>query len=365
MMTTLGHSINTSIWPIALALCVTACSGQTGSNESDAGPVEYDASRELEFDAADPLDTSLTDVSHMDQGSAPEDMGRIEQDVAPSVEPDIGFRCVRDFECNDGNPCTDDLCADGVCENPTNDGTCDDDLFCNGVERCVEGECIAGELPCPSPEDCSEETGRCTACDSDEQCPDPEVVRATPCQFENICDQQGENEERVATYTCVGGECAATTEDRAAMCERDSDGIPCGGGAMCLDGACPRDPLIRVVSSGWVNFNARLFAYCQATNQSCLVQGNRNRNDRGSMDMFCELTCPAESNVQFCCSNGSVPCAPGERLAPRAGVTIDTMSAVGFTDTTCNVSPPNGQPVECLSIMGAVDARVECAFRRQ
>ena len=134
---------------------------------------------------------------------------------------------------------------------------------------------------------------------------------------------------------------------------------------MCLDGACPRDPLIRVVSSGYVNFNARFSAYCQATNQFCVVEGNRNRQDRGSMDMFCELTCPEDSNVQLCCSNGSVPCAPNARVPPRAGVTIDSVVGVGFSDTNCNVNPQVGRPVECLSIMGAGDARVECSFRRQ
>ena len=146
-------------------------------------------------------------------------------------------RCTR---C-DRNACTDDSCVDGQCQNTPNDGTCNDELFCNGVEQCVDGECVAGELPCPSADACDEAMGRCTACEDQSHCPAPEVIRQTPCQVEGVCDQTGQNTQTIATYTCTDGACTSTTEDREGMCERDSDGIPCGGGAMCLDGACPRD----------------------------------------------------------------------------------------------------------------------------
>lgn len=56
-----------------------------------------------------------------------------------------------DAICDDGLPCTTDVCdaAEDVCKNDPCDGLCDDQSFCNGVERCdsVLG-CVAGPPTC-------------------------------------------------------------------------------------------------------------------------------------------------------------------------------------------------------------------------
>ena len=360
--------MNALICVMAFGVWGCSSSGGGGASTTDLGPQPNDASGTNDGDLSDAGagDASAGDAQAGDATNTPGDASPDSgADAQGPDEPDQGFRCLRDFECDDSNACTDDVCVDGVCQSAPNDATCDDGTFCNGVEQCVEGECITGPIPCPAAEDCDEETARCTACETDEHCPAPEVVRRTPCRFEHICHEQGQNEEDVATYSCVEGACAATTEQRDGTCERSSDGLPCGGGAQCQDGACPRDPLIRVVSSGWVNFNARFFAACVETNETCLVEGNRNRMDRGSMDMFCELLCPAGSTVQFCCSNGSAPCSPNDRLAPRAGVTIDSVTSVGFADSNCDLNPAVGAPAQCQALMGEGDARAECIFRRE
>ncbi|MCG3136287.1 MAG: hypothetical protein HJJLKODD_00113 [Phycisphaerae bacterium] len=43
---------------------------------------------------------------------------------------------------------------------------CDDGVFCNGVEDCVDVRCVAGELPCPAEESCEEADEQCVAPDS-------------------------------------------------------------------------------------------------------------------------------------------------------------------------------------------------------
>ena len=43
----------------------------------------------------------------------------------------------------------------------TDDEDCDDDLFCNGQETCVDGQCEAGPAPCEEGESCSEEMDSC------------------------------------------------------------------------------------------------------------------------------------------------------------------------------------------------------------
>ena len=62
--------------------------------------------------------------------------------------------------CDDGNPCTDDSCATAVCTNSPNTGPCDDGLFCNGQELCIDAVCQTGQDPCPL-QDCDEIENSC------------------------------------------------------------------------------------------------------------------------------------------------------------------------------------------------------------
>lgn len=70
--------------------------------------------------------------------------------------------CEDDTDCDDGLPCTWDICdaATSVCEHEPDDSQCDDGLFCNGLETCdpVDG-CQAGSPPCMPGETCDELDG--------------------------------------------------------------------------------------------------------------------------------------------------------------------------------------------------------------
>lgn len=65
---------------------------------------------------------------------------------------------VLDFgACDDGNPCTDDACADGgACLHVPNAASCDDGVFCNGADACDAGACTlhTGD-PCVGGGDCT------------------------------------------------------------------------------------------------------------------------------------------------------------------------------------------------------------------
>jgi hypothetical protein len=54
--------------------------------------------------------------------------------------------CTTHGDCDDGNPCTEDICSQGECvhEDLANGTPCPDDLFCNGDETCQSGSCEAG-----------------------------------------------------------------------------------------------------------------------------------------------------------------------------------------------------------------------------
>ena len=44
------------------------------------------------------------------------------------------------------------------------DSECDDGLFCNGVETCIEGSCVAGSSPCIEGQFCDEDNDQCVEC---------------------------------------------------------------------------------------------------------------------------------------------------------------------------------------------------------
>jgi parallel beta-helix repeat protein len=55
------------------------------------------------------------------------------------------------------------------------DGDCDDGLYCNGIETCVDGTCVAGSDPCPG-QGCDEENDGCVAGPTVVDNPDAEFV---------------------------------------------------------------------------------------------------------------------------------------------------------------------------------------------
>ena len=90
-------------------------------------------------------------------------------------------RCTSDAECDDGHPCTEDLCTAGACQHITNDDICPDDGdVCNGPERCDEYEgCVSGPaLECDDGNACTVDS-----CDSGGGC----VHEAVNCGDGNAC----------------------------------------------------------------------------------------------------------------------------------------------------------------------------------
>lgn len=68
---------------------------------------------------------------------------------------------------------------------------CDDSLFCNGVETCVEGICVSGSAPCPDDglfcngtESCNEDTDSC-------------VSSGNPCSSGQTCNETTDSCEAV------------------------------------------------------------------------------------------------------------------------------------------------------------------------
>ena len=127
-------------------------------------------------------------------------------------------QCVECFtagDCDDGIPCTVDICDAGACVFTPDDAACDDHLFCNGAEWCSifgGGGCAFGLPPCAFPMLCDEGTDQCVEC-----------LGAQDCDDDNLCTDDA----------CDGG-----------VCVHDNNTIPCDDGLfctavdVCTDGGC-------------------------------------------------------------------------------------------------------------------------------
>jgi hypothetical protein len=119
------------------------------------------------------------------------------------------------------------------------DEECNDDLFCNGEETCVDGACQVGTAPCAAGEACDEANEQCvSACAIDADCNDEAFCNgaeacdantglcasgADPCPNDPFCDEGAD----ACSADCISN----------AQCD---DGLFCNGAESCntVSGAC-------------------------------------------------------------------------------------------------------------------------------
>lgn len=170
-------------------------------------------------------------------------------------EFDEGWLCREDWECDDFNPCTADHCSyvSRSCVNiPLPEGSeCSDGEFCNGLETCRSGSCVAGSAPCisTSPE-CS--TQRCD--EGSDTCVAENQPDGTPCETGFFCRGPGACQSGVCLHSgpypcppvspepcsaimCNEGSrsCDTVPKPDGASCD---DGVVCNGTESCRSGTC-------------------------------------------------------------------------------------------------------------------------------
>jgi len=121
----------------------------------------------------------------------------------------------------------------------TEDSDCDEGLFCNGPELCVENACVSTENPCDDTMFCDEASDLCVDCFEDKDCDDgrfcngaelcvENVCEATenPCDAATVCDEIGErcvdclNDGHCSTgYECDNNECVPAGYMRIDKCK--------------------------------------------------------------------------------------------------------------------------------------------------
>ncbi len=144
-------------------------------------------------------------------------------------------------ECDDGNPCTDDLC-DGAqgCQFVDNTAPCDDGDPCTVADACASGAC----------------GGTAVSCDCQTQADCDAVDDGNPCNGTLVCDTGALPYQCVVDPTTVvtcaapegpdapcltslcnpdSGQCEILSSNEGGLC---SDGDTCTLGDSCVDGVC-------------------------------------------------------------------------------------------------------------------------------
>ncbi len=139
-------------------------------------------------------------------------------------------------KCNDGNPCTDDLCDELTgCTFPDNTSPCDDDNPCTLADQCQEGTCV------PGPAITCNDNNPCTAdiCDAAAGCLYQPI--AGPCSDGNPCTvgdqcQKGQCAWQELLNCDDGNLCTTDGCDPLLGCVHEPNTLPCNDNSLCTLG---------------------------------------------------------------------------------------------------------------------------------
>lgn len=234
-----------------------------------------------------------------------------------------GTLCAVSADCDDGLPCTRDVCGpSGVCAHPPK---------CGGDEpRCCDGECgeCCEHSDCDDGIDCTRDecfAGFCSAtpgtCASDDQYCSPTLgcVAREECEDESDCaDDDPCTDDSCSNGFCVHVSCP---EEGTRCCPGVGCGVCCSD-SQCADAAA--DPCTRNVCDD---------GSCSA--EPLCTDGERCCPNAAGDSATCAACCGADEcpddlvpcTVKVCTVNGcaqqpdSTRCAPGERCDPTLGCT--------------------------------------------
>ena len=150
----------------------------------------------------------------------------------------VAAECLFDslLQCDDGNPCTDDGCHPATgCSSAFNAAPCDDGDFCTIGDQCSEGECVGGmSMACndgnPCTDDACEEGVGCTFTPNDAPCSDGDA-----CTLGDLCGD-GKCLFDELLFCDDENSCTDDTCDPATGCAYTLNSAPCDDGDDCTTG---------------------------------------------------------------------------------------------------------------------------------
>jgi hypothetical protein len=263
---------------------------------------------------------------------------------------DACVQCLTDTDCFDGNPCTDEVCNNGVCQITNNTNPCNDALFCTANDVCSGGACVGSVDPCSAPLLCSESLNACVECLTASHCNDNNPCTTDQC-IGGICTNTNNTSVCddglfcTATDRCSGGSCVGT-------------GNPCSGGTTC-DEANSR--CVTCFVDAECNDGIACTVDTCSAQGACLFSPSNNFCSDG---LFCNGQELCDVAFGGCRSPGN-PCdAPSlcNESTDRCGCQAPVVSAEGAR--YIRVRPAGGVTPVAIRVRGATsDSRVSCVDR--
>ena len=237
--------------------------------------------------------------------------------------------------CDDQNPCTDDICGeDGACHHESNDALCDDGNACSVGDHCAAGKCgYAALLQCDDEEVCTSDS-----CDPESGC--LHLFNQAPCDDGNVCTSGDE----CALGLCVGGEeqkcddgnpCTDDACDSQAGCTylpnagECDDGNACSSGDHCSGGICKGGAQVSCDDDNLCTYDS-----CDIE-QGCIYEFNTvpcNDGDLCTMGESCKLgECGGGGAVN--CNDGDV--CTDDLCQPDVGCTHELNNAACSDGNAC------------------------------
>ncbi len=224
--------------------------------------------------------------------------------------------------CDDKNPCTDEVCdaAKGCLSNPTTK-PCDDANICTENDACKDGKCAGGGAkacddgkPCTN-DLCDPKTGACNwsantgACDDADACTEKDTCaqgkcagNAKVCDDKNVCTTDSCTK---ATGACAFAPVATGTPT---LCD---DGSKCTTGDACKAGTC-----VGAAASPCNDGNACTTDSCDPATGDCGFAPNTAGCDTGDKCSFGDA-----------CKNGKCVAGDSKTCHDGNGCTVDSCNA--------------------------------------
>ncbi|MFT5429461.1 MAG: hypothetical protein ACI9OJ_000132 [Myxococcota bacterium] len=249
------------------------------------------------------------------KGSTCSDSGQCLSDYCNSgICCDSGQCCASSLGCDDGNPCTTNLCSNNQCTVQFDNGETCQDTSCSNLTFTAELKCLAGACTNGgATSDCSGTNpcivygcggSGCTTVDASagsqcapSTCADGTLTSTTTCDGAGSCASGG------GTAPCTGGlECLNATSCRSS-CTNDTH---CRDDFYCAGGSCveKKDNGIACAASNQCSSEFCGNGYCCASGQCCASSSDCGDGNQCTTDQ-CQ-------NNQCAWVNNSVTCGTGE-----------------------------------------------------
>ena len=262
----------------------------------------------------------------------------------------------QELACNDNNACTNDGCdpASG-CTHQNVEGPCEDGNLCTVGDACDNGQCSSGEPkecndgnPCTT-ELCNLETGNCdfsyneSDCNDGSLCTSGDVCSGGECVGEKLeC-----NDNNACTNDACDPETGCTNVPVAGPCE---DGSPCTLGDTCVDGVCENGP-----QKDCDDDNACTDEYCDLSTGDCVFGYNESpcSDDNACTELDACKNGACLGAIPVTCNDGDVcttdGCDPilGCTSTPASGNPCEDGDLCTENDTCVVGACTAGTPKDC------------------